>query len=708
MKKITLFVLAVLFTSLASYAGDQHPGQFRWNAAEKKKNEIREKNSHVRFYFDDYDLQLLNNTAHVGEMYKYFNHDSEWILNERLTPVYFPDTDRIKEIEYAYSWDWDKDNWSTYRKEGYEWDEQGRMIKFMVYYYDMDDKNWDLDHYYERAFGFRDEEIFYAYWGRDWMTGEFMMMWADKTEETYNDNGHITQRLYSYFNDGQWYEVHKEVYTLNENGAIIETLYYENEDWKGWFPVGKEVYTLNENEEWAEATVFYNAVLLIEPKPIYLYGTGTSAGWDANEALEMTYIGDGEFAILAELRQNGDMIKFISVPGQTIPEWGYEIQDDKYWGSLAYRPTAEDPEVAPIMITNLSPGLYVVFADTLFLEFEIYPYDDWKQIRNNRLQARDQEIEWIPVLKITDVEWFDFSRLKYEQIVFNINEEYEDMWWKDSGKDEINWIKIQKDAYEYNDNGEFILNEYSIWMGDKDQTKEWIPIFRQERGFDQLNNLTLDLYSFFDGNGWVVDGGEKIVYTYNPNESINDLIISYFNWESQIFTEVQRHDMVYAGVYNLNVVINPANGGVVTGHGNHPENTQVTLTAIPATNFKFVNWTHGETVLGTALTLQYTMPGHDVVLTANFQDATSVQDIESKTLRIYPNPANGSINIQTPAMHETAMLQIFSLDGKLISQYTLDQQQELHRLDIQSLSPGVYIVNLRSRNATEITRLVVQ
>ena len=111
----------------------------------------------------------------------------------------------------------------------------------------------------------------------------------------------------------------------------------------------------------------------IEVKPIYMLGDGTEAGWNNTAALEMYHIEEGRFALVANLRQAGTMVKFISVLGQWAPQWGAEPGGTATEGQLAYRPTEDVPDPAPIDIAALDPGFYRVVADTANLTYTITP-----------------------------------------------------------------------------------------------------------------------------------------------------------------------------------------------------------------------------------------------------------------------------------------------------------------------------------------------
>jgi uncharacterized protein (TIGR02145 family) len=70
--------------------------------------------------------------------------------------------------------------------------------------------------------------------------------------------------------------------------------------------------------------------------------------------------------------------------------------------------------------------------------------------------------------------------------------------------------------------------------------------------------------------------------------------------------------------YTLTLPVSPAEAGTTTGAGEYEAGTVVTLTATPASGYKFVSWTEG--VAGALeATTTFTMPASNVPLTANFE-----------------------------------------------------------------------------------------
>ena len=82
--------------------------------------------------------------------------------------------------------------------------------------------------------------------------------------------------------------------------------------------------------------------------------------------------------------------------------------------------------------------------------------------------------------------------------------------------------------------------------------------------------------------------------------------------------------------YIVNVTASPAEGGTVTGSGEFAGNTTVTLTATPASDYVFVNWTEGGAEVSTEATLSFSVTG-DRALVANFHKHSYEAEYDSES-----------------------------------------------------------------------------
>jgi len=142
----------------------------------------------------------------------------------------------------------------------------------------------------------------------------------------------------------------------------------------------------------------YSAAIHI--KPIYLLGSATEVGWDNMKALEMSWIGEGKFAIVANLTTGTDMyIKFISCLGAWAPQWGTDASGTWQSGPLSYRPdeTVTDPPAIPAPDVS---GDYRIVADTANLNYTVTPASPQLYILGDGTPAAWDNNNAIPMTKL--------------------------------------------------------------------------------------------------------------------------------------------------------------------------------------------------------------------------------------------------------------------------------------------------------------------
>jgi uncharacterized protein (TIGR02145 family)/uncharacterized repeat protein (TIGR02543 family) len=77
-------------------------------------------------------------------------------------------------------------------------------------------------------------------------------------------------------------------------------------------------------------------------------------------------------------------------------------------------------------------------------------------------------------------------------------------------------------------------------------------------------------------------------------------------------------NFVTTTTHNLNLDVNPAGAGTVTGAGLYNSGQHVNISALANTGWEFVNWTDDDVIVSELAVFTYTIPAADVTLTANF------------------------------------------------------------------------------------------
>jgi hypothetical protein len=76
---------------------------------------------------------------------------------------------------------------------------------------------------------------------------------------------------------------------------------------------------------------------------------------------------------------------------------------------------------------------------------------------------------------------------------------------------------------------------------------------------------------------------------------------------------------------------------------------------------------------------------------------SGIDDIDAENLRIYPNPCNGVLHVDLPAVHDVLTLDVVNMNGQLLQRMTLNKGEQSVQISLQeSLPNGMYIVHLHS------------
>jgi len=214
--------------------------------------------------------------------------------------------------------------------------------------------------------------------------------------------------------------------------------------------------------------------------------------------------------------------------------------------------------------------------------------------------------------------------------------------------------------------------------------------------------------------GGIVTGGG--VYTYGTNVTITAAAnegYQFLNWTkfhlgngTVVSTEpVYSYQIVGDGWGNtafmayfkqgakVTVMVNMP-GGEVLGGGIYELGDEVTVEAIPAQGYKFVNWSRGREVLSTDNPYRFTVT-EDLVLVANFAEdgSVAIDPIDAGAVMIYPNPTSSDITVVlNDATLKIVDIELYDLTGKKVHQQTVNQP--LATLQMSGLAAGVYVLKV--------------
>lgn len=152
--------------------------------------------------------------------------------------------------------------------------------------------------------------------------------------------------------------------------------------------------------------------------------------------------------------------------------------------------------------------------------------------------------------------------------------------------------------------------------------------------------------------------------------------------------------------YTVTLLSNPEGAGILSGDGSYNLNDVAQISATANDGYVFVNWTVNGNVLSTSSDYSFLVTG-DITLTANFQSTEGINETGNNSIKVYPNPINGSSI--TVACGEQARILVYSTDGRCL--YDRDVE-DTATIDTDKWQSGAYIVIIETKTETKMHKVV--
>lgn len=163
---------------------------------------------------------------------------------------------------------------------------------------------------------------------------------------------------------------------------------------------------------------------------------------------------------------------------------------------------------------------------------------------------------------------------------------------------------------------------------------------------------------------------------------------------------IANFEEIIIPTYTVTVSADPETFGTVTGGGTYEEGETVTITATPAAECMFLNWTENGTVVSEALTFTFTVTS-DRTFVAHF-DVDGITEVSGAQFNIYPNPVVNELMINSESV--VTRCEIFTINGKLV--YSQDYNTNSVNVNVENLSAGSYIVRVVSEGMVQTKRFI--
>ena len=149
----------------------------------------------------------------------------------------------------------------------------------------------------------------------------------------------------------------------------------------------------------------------------------------------------------------------------------------------------------------------------------------------------------------------------------------------------------------------------------------------------------------------------------------------------------------------ITAVANPVAGATITGAGTFAVGETVTLTAVPNTDYTFVNWTENGNVVSEEAVYTFTANGNrNLIANLEYYDAVA----ENGEIALYPNPTNGNITIQAQNMNRITVVSVL---GQVVYDAEIDGSE--YHINMAQFNAGVYMVRIATENGVSTQRVTV-
>lgn len=222
-------------------------------------------------------------------------------------------------------------------------------------------------------------------------------------------------------------------------------------------------------------------------------------------------------------------------------------------------------------------------------------------------------------------------------------------------------------------------------------------------------SYTVDAMFFYstDGENWsdyYDDEMDEDIFLENGG-ALYFVVMSWF--EGEYGTYLMSFDLERTQntptLYSISATASPFNGGTVTGYGNYALGATCTLVASAYQNFKFVDWKENGVQVSTSPTYSF-MVNADRNLVATFIYSFDVEELDSQTMALYPNPTTGLVNLKCP---KVAFVRVFNVFGTTVLSAEM-VGEDIHSLNLADEAPGIYFIEITDENGNRCVRRVVK
>jgi len=196
--------------------------------------------------------------------------------------------------------------------------------------------------------------------------------------------------------------------------------------------------------------------------------------------------------------------------------------------------------------------------------------------------------------------------------------------------------------------------------------------------YDTSNNLTSELFQYWNGNAWV--NGDQLTYTYDASNNLASEL--WQNWNGSTWENYSQY--TYTCDANNNRTSKLWQNWNGSTWVNHSLETYTYDDINFRTSFTRKYWNINGTEITDGDSTHY-----------YFQTVAGINDltVTLECFKVYPNPTSSSITISTPTTPiKNTFMTIIDITGEQLLFRQITEQQTV--VDVSGLSQGVYFVKV--------------
>jgi hypothetical protein len=138
--------------------------------------------------------------------------------------------------------------------------------------------------------------------------------------------------------------------------------------------------------------------------------------------------------------------------------------------------------------------------------------------------------------------------------------------------------------------------------------------------------------------------------------------------------------------------------------------TSGTQTSYPLNNISKLSFSSGNIIVDkmTGSPDTYTLTS---VRYLNFTDLTGISEAKPEIagVKIYPNPANEVLNIQSSSTAgSTVVIEVISIEGKILYTHSVNAISDVFQINISNLPEGLYLCKINNGTTIETAKFIKQ